>query len=221
MMRKILVTILIVLVMGFFTTSMEAAQPGTQPTAQDDTKETEALELPGWVDDAIKFGSSKKKLGPYQIAKKMIGIKFAYGTMLTPYIRVAMAASEARRKMMTFTRDNVTKEMLEPVAVCYIPPLMGEKVDEIHRSAEHLIIRKVKSKDPKDVIQPIKVVKEDKTFSTPLGVKVTKQAIWATFPLAALKVGYQFTIMYENNALTTDTFNVKITKKTLKYAMGQ
>lgn len=220
-MRKILATILIILVLGFFAATMDAAQPGNKPAAQEETKETEALEIPAWVDDAIKLGSSKKKYGPYKIAKKMIGIKFAYGTMLTPYIRVAMAASEAKRKMMPFTRDSVTKEMLEPVALCYIPPLMGDKVDDIHRSAEHIIIRKGKSKDPKDVIQPIKVVKEDKTFSTALGVKVTKQAIYATFPLEALKEGFQFTIMYENKALTTDTFNVKITKKTLKYALGK
>jgi len=221
MMRNILATILVFLVLGLFVSAQDTSQPGSETQVQDQTKETDSLEMPAWVDDAIKLGLSKKKYGPYEIGKKMIGIKFTYATMLTPYIRVAMAASDARRKMMTFTRDNVTAEMLEPVAVCYIPPLMGDKVGDIHRSAEHIIIKKIKSKDPKDVIQPIKIVKEDKTFSTPLGVKVTKQAVWATFPLEALKEGFEFTIMYENNVLTKDTFNVKITKKTLKYALGE
>ncbi len=91
-MKKVLLVLMIALVLPFFGQEME---------------------LPSWVDAAIEAGNSAKKSPVCHIEKKMLGIKLKYGTLSTPYTRVAEAAFDAKKKFMTFTKKDVTPEMLE------------------------------------------------------------------------------------------------------------
>lgn len=152
-MKKLLVITLVFMLPILFIFSQGTTQQSSEPAKQE-TKEPEALQLPDWVDEAIKYGMTQKKVRCKLMSKGIL--KSYLGTIDTPFIHVAIAANEAKRKMMAFTRKDVTKEMLEPVVRIFFK-WPGKEFSQ--PSAEHAVIKKIKSPDPKYVTQPLKVDK--------------------------------------------------------------
>jgi hypothetical protein len=168
---------------------------------------------PKWIDEAIKYGLTAKDTPVYWL-KGALGIE-GYGRIQTPFLRVASAAYDAKKKLMKFSYKDITKEMLAPEISVYVIPRMGSKFSDVHRSAEHVVIRKQGSQNPNEVIQPTKIEKINETFSTAAGGKVIEQAVFATFPLTALKEGYEFYIIYEKGPYGRYSRTFKINKKML------
>ncbi len=211
-MNKLLAIVLVFLIPCFFIFGQDTTQQSSESAAKQNTTEPEALQLPDWVDEAIKHGITRGKV----ICKLKHGfLKTVLGTVDTPFIRVAKAANEAKRKMMTFTRKDVTKEMLESVVWVYFK-WPGNEMDQ--PSAEHVVIKKIKSKDLKFVTQPLKVSKIDMTLTNALGAKIVRQSILASFSPSAIKVGFEFSLMFgaSPGGKYKKTWNIKISKKMLK-----
>jgi hypothetical protein len=180
-----------------------------QPPIIQDTAKTK---LPVWINEAILLGQ-KKGAHPYSLANKIFGIGGDEGSFTTPFLRVAIAATEAKKKLMIFGPSDVTEEMLAPVLIVKAYPLFGEKYSDSHRGAEHVVIKKCGSKDPADAIQPISIKPYDETHSTSGGGIITKQGLEAIFPLDAFKEGYEFFFLYEEASGTGNKFYFSITKK--------
>jgi len=180
---------------------------------------TEEKHLPIWVNEAIRLGLSQK-VRPYALANKFMGVSGGdEGSFTTPFLRVQIAASDAKKKFMVFGPSDVTEEMLAPVLIVTVYPIFGEKFSDTHRSAEHVVIKKQKSNDPADAIQPTTIKPYDVTQGTAGGGTITKQGLVATFPLNALKEGYEFLLIYEQAPMTGNKFYFSITKEMLYWTM--
>ena len=73
---------------------------------------------PERIRQAIAFGTSERDLGWYRIQEKA---RWSWppliATYTTPYLRVALAANEAKKRYKIFTAAEVTPDMLAPVIV--------------------------------------------------------------------------------------------------------
>ena len=73
---------------------------------------------PERIREAIAFGTSERDLGWYRIQEKA---RWSWPPLIakytTPYLRVALAASEAKKRYKIFTADKVTPDMLAPVII--------------------------------------------------------------------------------------------------------
>jgi hypothetical protein len=172
----------------------------------------------GWVEEAIHLGSTKK-VKPYPLQNKFLGVSATLGSVTTPYLRVAIAASEAREKLMPFDTTKVTEEMLADNVVVTVLPILGNRISDTHRSAEHVVIKKPKSKDPADAIQPLSIQPFSEGASNVFGARIEKQGMVATFPTGALREGWVFYLLYEKAPGTRNEFELPITKEMLQQLM--
>ncbi len=151
-----------------------------------------AQDRPAWVQQAIDMGAGKG-IHPYPL--KRIGVELASFT--TPFLRVAIAAADAKKKLMKFDGSMVTDEMLQDVVIVRVPPIMGRDMSSPKEGVAHVVIKKPKSKNPDDALQPTTEEPFTESASNLMGAKIEMQGIIATFPLSALKEGQVFFIVYE------------------------
>src|SRR5687767_13096323 len=104
------------------------------------------------VADAIKEGTTAKNVrfypargGPFEIGAN-VGVAYS-----TPYVRVAFAANEAKRRYKPFTQADVTDELRAPELRVYAPAWAASDKRTIV-SSEAIVV--LKGWDKGSVIQP-------------------------------------------------------------------
>ncbi len=174
---------------------------------------TEEKHLPIWVNEAIRLGQSKK-VRPYVYKNPLL--RHTMASFTTPFLRVAIAASEAKEKLMVFSPSDVTEEMLAPVLIVTVYPFMYDF--SIHYSAKHVLIKKQKSNEPADAKQPTTIKPFDVTENTAGGGIVTEHGLVATFPLDVLRVGNEFAILYDyGDRLATFKITTEMMSETMRF----
>jgi len=182
--------------------------------------------VPGWVNPAIELGSSRSvapiplgKLGfaPLRVLLRFREVKhdegFAYLT--TPFLRVAIAASEARRNMLLFTAKDVTSDMLRPVARVYVPvygqqSLVTGYQTGAQKHPSHIVIRPLGASEPTDAIQPLSLKPFDASTLPLSFLSKMGQGIVADFPLGAVRAGHEFYIVLLRTDSNTGSAEPKI-----------
>lgn len=181
------------------------------------TAKTEEKHLPVWINEAIQLGQSKK-VRPYSLFYFFrFQMTEATGTLTTPFLRVAIAASEAKDKFTVFRPADVTDEMLAPVLIVTMFPLHGEKFTDVHSSAEHVVIKKQGSNEPADAIQPSTIKAFDDSYSTAAGGSITMQGLTASFPLEAFREGQEIFFLYKGGEKTTFPITKEMIAKTMRF----
>lgn len=176
------------------------------------TAKSEAKPLPIWVNEAIRLGQSEK-VRPYRFHNIIAG---DVGNFTTPFLRVAIAASEAKEKLMVFGPSDVTEEMLAPVLIVTVYPFIYDF--STHYSAKHVVIKKQKSSDPADAIQPITIKPYEVTANTAGGGRVTENGVVATFPLDALRAGNEFAFLYDfSDRMASFKIDMKMISETMRF----
>ena len=165
---------------------------------------------PAWIDAALALGQQSKSVSPIALGrrkgllerfsdwKKDPGIAF----FTTPYVRVALAAEDARRKLKPIAAGNISAWMLEPVLTVYVPQyedLGGGRVT--NTIPEHVVIRAVGSSAPNAAVQPIgtRPYDESKDWIVQVGETRTGDGLIADFPLQSLKVGNEFYVVFRRS----------------------
>jgi hypothetical protein len=174
-----------------------------QPTSQQ--------ALPAWVETAIRYGTKEKKVSPIELIGKFGNMRY-YGNVTTSFLRVALAAHEAKDKYMKFEPSQVTPEMIAPVIVLTVPPNFGVKMRDRRRDARHAIIRPRKSKGSDGVIQPLHVSTFTDTAQNLGGATIVKQGIRATSRLEAFREDNKIVLIFEDKEYGFDIGKIMFEK---------
>lgn len=159
-----------------------------------------------WIQEAITYGTTKK-------VKPLVIVPI--GTATTPFLRVALAASDAKKMMKNFGPGDVTEEMRRPEIVVRAHPAFGPKIRDTHRSVEHIVIQKKGSRSPEDAIQPTTTEIFESSVGNSFGAEVQRNGMVAAFPVEAMREGYQIAVIYPSAFLQPTTYTLTFDKKVL------
>jgi hypothetical protein len=149
---------------------------------------------PQRIKEAIALGESGKAK-PYKIGGSTLTP--LWGTFSTPYLRVALAAAEAKEKYSSFTEKDATDEIVRPgeviVYLSAIEPLSGNQP----RSAKAIVIMPAGKNDRADAVRPEKTEPTPASWSNAMGAKWEAESLIAYFPLSALQDGAEFRMVFD------------------------
>lgn len=154
-----------------------------------------------WIASAIAAGQRKDAPVPVRIGRRQgIMDKFTvwkkdpgFAFFTTPYIRVALAAADAKQKMKSFSERDVPRWMLEPVVTVFVPNYgLGSTA-----ITEHVVIRTIGSTSPGQALQPLRTrnYDESRDWIVQIGETRTGDAFVADFPVASLQIGKEFYLL--------------------------
>ena len=176
---------------------------------------------PTWIESAIAYGQTSKDVSPIPLGDrrglfdKLTGGGKDQGVVCftTPYVRVALAALDAKQKFKTFTAANVPAWMYEPVINVYIPSYMGVNSSWLlsrgttmtTTAPEHVVIRTHGDDVPEHAVQPLRVREYNEAHDWLAQVGATRgAAMVAELPLSALVAGREFYIIFRQDDQTYD-----------------
>lgn len=142
---------------------------------------------PERVREAIQAGT-EKEYKSYQIGG---GISQVWAMYTTPFSRVAVAATEAKRRYKTLTEADITPEMVAPELEIYAPAFgtRDGRVVNVHA----IVIRP----DGGGVIQPLREAPIEENFSNAFGRTKTGRSLRAWFPLSAVSASNEVLIVLD------------------------
>lgn len=152
------------------------------------------------IRSAISLGNASEKLEPYEllasgpIALGMKWEKVRMAVYTTPFLRVALAAFQAKKLFKTFTLENVTPEMIRPVLEVYAASIPREGT-AIVGNVQTVIITKVGRKDP--IIRPIETAPSSENWRNLFGFSAAGTGMMAVFPLEALSEQNEIHLVYD------------------------
>ncbi len=150
---------------------------------------------PELIREAIAYGAKEKKLKAYKLGGRSITQNrpgaVAYYT--TPFLRVALAASEAKTTYKEFTEKDVTPDMIGPevaiIASAFVPT--GSKnVDSVKAVVVFLADGKP--------LQPDRIEPFTDEYSNAYGKKEEGHGIRAYFPLSVLRANTEVRVVMES-----------------------
>jgi hypothetical protein len=152
------------------------------------------------IRSAIAFGNAAEKLEPYElrasgpIALGMKWEKVRMAVYTTPFLRVALAAFQAKKLFKTFAPENVTPEMIRPVLEVYAASIPREGT-AIVGNVQTVIITKVGRKDP--IIRPMETAPSSENWRNLFGFSAAGTGMMAVFPLEALSEQNEIHLVYD------------------------
>jgi hypothetical protein len=159
------------------------------------------------VAEAIKEGTTAKSVrfytargGPFEIGAN-IGVAYS-----TPYVRVAFAANEAKRRYKRFTEADVTDELKAPELRVYAPAWAGSDRRTIV-SPEAIVV--LQGGDKGSIIQPTSTQEITEEFQNLFGAKTDGHSMVATFPLSMLKDGNTIRVVWNIGKEMSHKINTK------------
>jgi len=156
---------------------------------------------PEIIEEAIRMGSTEK-VKPY---------KAIFGSSQpcyysTPFIRVALAAQDAKRNYKPFTAADVTEDLIAPELHVYAeahevrtlrsPLKRGEVRDAIGVTA--VVVARKKAKEPDNVIQPLRTLAVPVSVKNLFGAVFEATGMTAAFPIDALDNDREIRVVYTN-----------------------
>jgi hypothetical protein len=150
---------------------------------------------PERIQEAIAYGAQQKK-----VDLPLVKAGPARCVLSTPYLRVARAASEAKRKYKTFAAADVDDEMKAPTvhvvcsSVCVVPDCSKSYG---FASVQTIVITDKGGAGP---TQPLKAEPMPVTYSNAFGAHDEAEGLLAIFPMAALQPGRELHIVLDKKA---------------------
>jgi hypothetical protein len=136
------------------------------------------------VKEAIAYGAAARELRLYELSGRMGRVRCGY---TTPFLRVAMAAHEAKKNYKPFAERDVTEEMAGPFITVACPSTFvggtGPQAYRVFANVQNIVVT---AKDGTGMaIQPISKEPMPEIYQNAFGAKVEAAGILATLPVAA------------------------------------
>jgi hypothetical protein len=137
---------------------------------------------PELVREAIAYGAKEKKLRPYYLGGQggMMDARRTVATFTTPFLRVALAASEAKAAYKEFAEGDATPEMLAPELQIAAGAM---SIGRVIYGVKTVVIVGPDGK----VTQPDRSEERIEEFSNAYGAKDSARGVTAYFPLSAIR----------------------------------
>lgn len=162
------------------------------------------------VQEAIDYGQKQRSVAPYELRASFLGSGRVVAFYTTPFLRVALASNNAKKKYQPFTVTDVTPEMLAPelrVVAGSIPAHKRSPADNRIANVVTVVVMPKGSKERGEAIQPTSTTPMDETYQNLFGFTTTGRGLVAVFPLAVLDEDNEFRIIFDENieeAVCTD-----------------
>lgn len=147
---------------------------------------------PAQIQEAIALGQRAKDVKPYSIGG---GMGPTWGSFTTPYLRIAMASSDAKRTYRPFAETDVTPDMVAEELRVYVwafGALGGRGVI----SPQAVVIVSPGG----EVIHPLRTEATDTEFQNAYGASATGTSLTAIFPLRAMVSGSEVRMVFDGGA---------------------
>lgn len=153
---------------------------------------------PEKVREAIAFGTSQKEAPYYEIRKPgFIGsvYKPRLGSFTTPFLRVALAAYEAKKQYKVFTEADVSKEMVAPEVHVYgMSQADGARIANV----QTVVVTPKGRHDPASAIRSISTAEVPVQYQNLMGMNAEGMSLVAVFPLEVFREGHEVHIVFDS-----------------------
>lgn len=169
---------------------------------------------PELIREAIAYGAKEKKIQPYKLSGKR-GSHGCFGvdngqnmsrptiaSYTTPFMRVALAAAEAKSTYKEFTAADVTPEMLAPEVVMVAPS--WAKCREGIKGVKAVVIVLPGGQ----VVHPERQLELTEKYSNAYGATDSGQGILAFFPFSAIQEGAEVRVVMDDGQEAKDKFEL-------------
>lgn len=148
--------------------------------------------------EAIAFGTSQKEAPFYEIRERgFMGslYKPTLGSFTTPFLRVALAAYEAKKQYKTFAPTDVTKEMVALELHVYgRSQVMGARVANV----QAIVITPKGRHEPADAIRAFSTTEVPIQYRNLMGMTAEGKSLMAVFPLDVLRETNEVHIIFDS-----------------------
>jgi len=144
------------------------------------------------IREAIAYGAKQKRLGLYELGGSFkTGPIFAGFT--TPFLRIALASSEAAGAYKTFSEADVTPEMIAPELWIYAPAIA---------SGRYVInVKAIVVFGPdKALIQPLRTKESIEEFGNAYGARFSGKGLEAWFPLSVITRDHEVRVILDSGS---------------------
>ena len=152
---------------------------------------------PEAISEAIAFGTSQKEAPYYEIRKQgFVGsvYKPMLGSFTTPFLRVALAAYEAKKQYKAFSESDVSREMVAPEVHVYgMSQADGARVANV----QAIVFTPNGRHDPASAIRPTSTSEVPVQYRNLLGMTAEGKNLMAVFPLEVLRDGNEVHIIFD------------------------
>jgi hypothetical protein len=153
---------------------------------------------PERIREAIAFGKSQKEAPYYEIRKAgLIGSVFKprLGSFTTPFLRVALAAYEAKKQYRVFTEADVSKDMIAPEVHVYgMSQADGARIANV----QTIVLTPRGRHDPANAIRPASTEEVPVRFRNLMGMNAAGKNLMAVFPLEVFREGHEVHIVFDS-----------------------
>jgi len=150
---------------------------------------------PERIAEAIAYGAQQKR-----VELPLLKSGPARCVLSTPFLRVARAASEAKRTYKVFSPADVDDDMKAPTAEVACPSVC--MVPACTKSAGFANVQAIviTGKGGTAPVQPLKTMAMPETYQNAFGAKTEAEGMLATFPLEALQPGRELHVILDKKA---------------------
>ena len=153
---------------------------------------------PEKIREAIAFGTAQKEAPYYEIRKPgFVGsvYKPRLGSFTTPFLRVALAAYEAKKLYKTFTETDVSREMVAPEVHVYgMSQADGARIANV----QAIVITPKGRRDPASSIRPASTAEVPVQYRNLMGMTAQGKSLMAVFPLSDFREGNEVHIIFDS-----------------------
>ncbi len=131
-----------------------------------------------------------------------------FGALLTPFMRVAMAARHSAESYKPFSIDDAASELTARLVYVVVRPFekRGAGIDRFV-DAKHVVILPTGSHDAQVAIQPTWLKPDATTLQNAFGARVEARGIVAAFPPEAIAAGRDFVFIYAAQIIDGPAFS--------------
>ncbi len=152
---------------------------------------------PSQVKEAIAFGTNAKKVQLYRLSSHMGRVTCGFST---PFLRIAMAAREAKKNYKPFTETDANGAFAGPFVEIACPSTFvggsGPEAKRIFANVQNVVI--TGKGGSSDAVQPTKTEAMPETYQNAFGLKIEASGLLATFPVEAFKKpGAEIHVIYD------------------------
>ena len=153
---------------------------------------------PEKIREAIAFGTSQKEAPYYEIRLPgFVGsvYKPRLGSFTTPFLRVALAAFEAKKLYKTFTEADVPRELVAPEVYVYgMSQADGARIANV----QAVVITPKGRHDPASAIRPVSTADVPVQYRNLMGMTAAGKNLMAVFSLEAFREGNEVHIVFDS-----------------------
>ena len=142
------------------------------------------------------MGTKEKNLGWYRIQEKA---RFSWPPLIafytTPFLRVALAANDAKKHYKTFTEADVTPEMIAPEIIVFSPSHASDGADIAN--VDTIVLLPRNTKDPGQAIHPTEMKDASQEYKNLLGFTGEGRGMVAIFPVNVWTEGVEMHVVFD------------------------